>query len=341
MPFSSSTFNSNQTFKSDAFQSQKIADESAFRLQVPLFNSMVGVHGSVAIAEILKLIDVAGCIPVKRHLGAELDPVTASIDRLDFISPVYPWEILSLDARMTRVWKTSMESRVVVTAWNFRTDETRLVANAYVVAVATSEQGKSKADASKIPHLLAITPEDKMLQRSADLRKDYRQQEMAQTAWRPIEGAEAGAIGQFVMTAMDGNGLEQNVFGGVVLAHMFDTARKAATRHVGHGDIRCVRQDRMDFKAPTHINDILRPKAIVTKTWDGALEVQVDCEAVPADGAPCRLVATTYLVFVGTDATAEVPEWMPQTPLQDARHDDAEARQRLREAESLAFGNVL
>jgi acyl-CoA hydrolase len=341
MPLSSSSFHSNPTFKSDAFPLQKTADESAFRLQVPLFNSMVGVKGSVAIAEILKLIDIAGCIPVKRHLGADLDPVTASIDRLDFIAPVYPWEILSLDARITRVWKTSMESRVVVTAWNFRTDETRLVANAYVVAVATSEQGKGKADTSKIPHLLAITPEDKMLQRSADLRKDYRQQEMAQTAWRAIEGAEAGAIGQFVMTPLDGNGLEQNVFGGVVLAHMFNTARKAATRHVGHGEIRGVRQDRMDFKAPTHIDDILRPKAIVTKTWNGALEVQVDCEAVPADGSPCRLVATTYLVFVGADASAEIPEWTPCSAIQTARQEDAEARQRLREAEALAFGNVL
>ena len=115
----------------------KSADESAYRLQVPMYNNLVGAYQRVDAGEILKLVDIAGCIPVKRHLGADLDPVTASIDRLDFISPVYPWEILSLDARMTRVWKTSMESRVVVTAWNFRTDETRLVAKAYVVAVAT------------------------------------------------------------------------------------------------------------------------------------------------------------------------------------------------------------
>lgn len=339
MPFNSASFRQfSQNINQDPY---KTADESAFRMQVPMFNDMIGVKGSIAVGEILKLIDVAGCIPVKRHLGAVLDPVTASIDRLDFISPVYPWEILSLDARMTRVWKTSMESRVVVTAWNFRTDETRLVAKAYVVAVATSQQGQAKADASLIPSLLAITPEDQMLQRSADVRKDYRKEEFSQTSWHPILGSEAGAIKQFVMRPEDGNGLERNVFGGVVLAHMFDTARLAVTNHVGHTDVRCVRQDRMDFKAPTHIDDILRPKAIVTKTWEGAVEVQVDCEALPPDGQEARLVATTYLVFVGADASSEIREWTPQSEIQKARFVDAEARQRLREAEALTFGNVL
>ncbi|XVJ51601.1 MAG: acyl-CoA thioesterase [Vampirovibrio sp.] len=339
MPFQSQ-IDPHET-NSEILKPTKIADESAFRLQVPLFNSMVGIHGSVPVGELLKLIDIAGCIPVKRHLGANLNPVTASIDRLDFIAPVFPWEILSLDARMTRVWKTSMESRVVVTAWNFRTDETRLVATAYVVAVATSEQGQGKADANCIPALLPITPEDQLLQRSADLRKTYRQEELLQTTWHPIVGSEASAIGQFVMTDEDGNGLEQNIFGGVVLSHMFDVALKAATSHVGHDQIRCIRQDRMDFKAPTYITDILRPKAVVTKTWDGALEVQVDCEALSQAGSMPRLVASTYLVFVGREGHTQVPEWVPLNEVQVHRGEDALARQRLRDAEASAFGNAL
>jgi acyl-CoA hydrolase len=323
----------------------KSGDDSAYRLQVPMYNTMVGVEQRIAAGEILKLIDIAGCIPVKRHLGAELDPVTASIDRLDFISPVRPWEILSLDARMTRVWKTSMESRVVVTAWNFRTDETRLVAKAYVVAVATSQRGMGKADFRDIPDLCIITPEDQLLQHSAELRKEYRQQEMGLTTWRPIEGTEAMVIRQQVMRDVDGNGLERNVFGGVILSHMYDAARGAACLHIGHQNVTCVRQDRMDFKAPTQIDDILRARAVVTKTWDASLEVQVDCEALSPTGGEARLVASTYLVFVGLnnnlpDASV-IPEWLPKTEVQQQRAEDANARRRLREEEASAFGHVL
>jgi acyl-CoA hydrolase len=323
----------------------KSADESAYRLQVPMYNNTLGAQHRVAAGEILKLIDIAGCIPVKRHLGANLDPVTASIDRLDFISPVHPWEILSLDARMTRVWNTSMESRVVVTAWNFRSDITRLVAKAYVVAVATSERGKAKADGRYVPELYCITPEDQLLQHSAEVRKEYRQQEMGITSWRPIEGNEANTITQEVMKECDGNGLERNVFGGVILSHMFDAALEATIQHVGHRNVTCVRQDRMDFKAPTQIDDILRVKAVVTKSWEASLEVQVDCEAVSPKGGEARLVATTYLVFVGIRQgladSSIIPEWVPGTEVQQHRAEDANERRRLREEEISAFGNVL
>jgi len=326
---------------------QKTADESAYRLQVPMFNGMalLGTQGRIGAGEILKLIDIAGCIPAKRHLGANLDPVTASIDRLDFTAPVYPWEMLCLDARITRVWRTSMESRVVVTTWNFRTDETRLVGKAYVLAVGTSNRGKGKADPMAIPDLIEITPEDQLMKISADRRKAYRLQEQLETQWFPIQREESSVVKQQLMLDADGNGLGQSVFGGVILAHMFDVARGAVVSHVGHDSVTCVRQDRMDFKAPTLIGDNLRAKAVVTRTWESSLEVQVDCEAIsPLDDAP-RSVATTYMVFVGLNGyepdACVIPEWVPQTDIQRQRAIHAQSRRELREAEAAAFGNVL
>jgi acyl-CoA hydrolase len=323
----------------------KTADSSAFQLQVPISSETANEHGRVDAGYILKLIDVAGCIPAKRHLGPLLDPVTASLDRMDFYAPVHPWEICSLDAKMTRVWKTSMETRVVVTAWNFRTSQTRLIATAYMVTVAVKNHGGEKVGANAIPLLQAITPEDKMLQHSADVRKQYRAFESSRTRFIPlVDDEDMPAMTQASMTFKEGNGLGEMVFGGVILSQIYESARQAAITHVGDNHVVCARQDRMDFIQPAHIGEILQAKAVVTKTWQSSMEVQVECHSITPTGQ-VRMVATTYFVFVRLDSQTGSPTtvqpWIPKTPRQQEREQMAIARRRLREDEAAHFGNSL
>jgi acyl-CoA hydrolase len=105
------------------------------------------VHGGV----ILKNIDNTAGIVAARH--ANTSAVTASIDRVDFYSPVYVGDLLRLLASVNYTGTTSMEIGVRVEAENFMTGEVRHTASAYLSFVALDAEGKP----TKVPRIILIT----------------------------------------------------------------------------------------------------------------------------------------------------------------------------------------
>lgn len=101
-------------------------------------NPAGNVHGGV----IMKLIDTVAGVVAKRH--ARSNVVTASIDRLDFINPVFVGDLVILKASLNYVGKTSMEIGVRVESENTITGEIRHTSSAYLTFVALDENGKPK-----------------------------------------------------------------------------------------------------------------------------------------------------------------------------------------------------
>jgi acyl-CoA hydrolase len=322
------------------------ADASATCLRVPVTAAMAcPLRGTMHPGELLKLIDVAGCVPAKRHLANVGDPVTASLDRINYHAPVHAWDVVNLDARLTRVWRTSMETRVVVTAWSFRTGEQRLVATAYLVAVAMQPQGRGKLNAEAIAPLQAITPEDHWLSHSAEQRRQFRHSEQHQAHWLALQPNTDTTLTErhVPMGPCDGNGLGQAVFGGVLLEHMHLAACYAMAQHLGEQPYIVVRQDRTDFVAPAFTTDTLILRAHLTATWCHSAEVQVECYALAPTATPGheRLVATTYMVFVALavegSGVCPMPAWQPQTSLQQQRSQAAQLRKQQRQADEALY----
>ena len=117
----------------------KTAAESAIILTQQLLpqdaNPAGNVHGGV----ILKLIDTAAGVVAMRHVRGSA--VTASIDRMDFLKPVYVGELVTLKASLNMVGRTSMEIGVRVEAENLLTGEVRHTNSAYVTFVALDGLG--------------------------------------------------------------------------------------------------------------------------------------------------------------------------------------------------------
>ena len=149
----------------------KPAQDSHTLLQLPVYASMVDRFGWADADPLVKLIDAAGCIPAKRHLGADLDPVTAWLDPIRFYCPVRSWEVFCVEASLTRRWSTSMETQLDLSAWNFRTSEERSVGQTYMVTVARADKAQAKASPEAIPELGPTGCEDE-----ADARKRWRQE---------------------------------------------------------------------------------------------------------------------------------------------------------------------
>jgi acyl-CoA hydrolase len=127
-------------------------------------NLQGNVHGGV----ILKNIDNTAGIVASRH--ANINAVTASIDRVDFYSPVYVGDLLRLLSAVNYVGNTSMEVGVRVEAENFMTGEIRHTASAYLSFVALDSTGKP----TTVPQLILETEDEKRRNREARNRRELR-----------------------------------------------------------------------------------------------------------------------------------------------------------------------
>ncbi len=90
----------------------------------------------------MKLIDEAAGVVASRH--ARSNVVTASIDRMDFHTPVFEGDLLTVTAGLNLVGKTSMEIGVRVEAENLIIGEVRNAATAYLTYVALDTQGRPR-----------------------------------------------------------------------------------------------------------------------------------------------------------------------------------------------------
>ena len=108
-------------------------------------NFVGNVHGGV----IMKLIDSTAGMAAAKHCGTNV--VTVSIDRLDFLSPVFVGDILRVHANLNFTGRTSMELGVRVEAENFMTGEIRHTASAYLTFVSLDKLGKPMEVPQVIP----------------------------------------------------------------------------------------------------------------------------------------------------------------------------------------------
>jgi len=132
-----------------------------------------------------------------------------------------------------------------------------------------------------------------------------------------------------------------NVFGGVILAMMDTAAGIAAVRHAR---TTCVTAsvDRVDFREPIHIGDLVIMKASVNYVGRTSMEVGVRVETEHLLTGARRHTNSCYLTFVAIDNKSgkpvEVPAIRPETPEQVRRYEAAKQRRarRLQEREAEA-----
>jgi acyl-CoA hydrolase len=129
-------------------------------------NALDSIFGGV----IMSWIDICAAIAAQRH--SKLPVVTASIDRLNFVAPVYKGWVVNLKAKVNFVSKTSMEVGVRVDAENPRTGETFHTATAYTTFVALGADGKP----TLVAPLIAENDDDRRRQLEAAARRKLRLQ---------------------------------------------------------------------------------------------------------------------------------------------------------------------
>ncbi len=132
-------------------------------------NALGNVHGGV----IMKLVDEAGALAAMRHARSIV--VTVAIDSMTFMEPVYVGNLVTVDAEITYAGRTSMETRVTVSAEDPLTGSVTMTNHAYVVYVALDQQGHARP----VPPLVASTPDEQAHIDAGRERQAYRKQQRA------------------------------------------------------------------------------------------------------------------------------------------------------------------
>jgi acyl-CoA hydrolase len=125
------------------------------------------VHGGV----IMHLCDEVAGIAAVRHSGRRV--VTAAMDRMTFLHPVYVGNLLTVKAMVNAAWRSSMEVGVRVEAENVRSGEVTHTSTAYLTMVALDDEGRPAG----VPAIVPETADEHRRAREAQVRRDNRLEE--------------------------------------------------------------------------------------------------------------------------------------------------------------------
>ncbi|HEX9775514.1 MAG TPA: acyl-CoA thioesterase [Actinomycetota bacterium] len=147
---------------------ERTPSESATVLSLQMEPNDANLSGNVHGGVIMRLVDNAAGIAAVRHSGGRV--VTAAMDEMTFIEPVFLGEVVTLRAQVNDVGRTSMEVGARVEAENTVTGERRHVSTAYLVFVALDAEGKPR----QVPALRTETPDEDRRREEAKIRRQHR-----------------------------------------------------------------------------------------------------------------------------------------------------------------------
>jgi acyl-CoA hydrolase len=126
-----------------------------------------------------------------------------------------------------------------------------------------------------------------------------------------------------------------NVHGGVIMHLCDEVAGIAAVRHSAARVVTAA-MDRMNFRHPVFVGQLVTVKATVNAAWRTSMEVGVRVESENVRSGEVLHTSTAYLTMVAIDDEgnpSEVPPIAPETPDEIRRAREAQLRRDTRLAE--------
>ena len=142
-------------------ESHTIMNELVLPNDTNTMNNLMG-------GRLLHWMDIAAAISAQKHFNRLV--VTVSVDNVSFKHSIKLGDVITIEAKVTRAFTTSVEVRIDVWAQNIPSG-TRIKSNeAYYTFVALDENGKT----IQVPELVPDTIEDKLLFDGALRRRQLR-----------------------------------------------------------------------------------------------------------------------------------------------------------------------
>jgi acyl-CoA hydrolase len=157
----------------------KRASESATEMVQVVLPNDANALGFILGGTVMHLIDIAGAIACHRHTRTLL--VTAAVDDLQFLHSIKVGDLIILKARVTCVFRTSLEVQVDVFSEETLTGRRQLTSRAYLTFVAVAADGRRVP----VPPLIVETEEERRVCEEAQARRARRLQRKAEATTLP------------------------------------------------------------------------------------------------------------------------------------------------------------
>ena len=125
-------------------------------------------HNTLFGGRLLSDMDQVASISAAKHSRREC--VTASVDTVEFLTPIRPEEAVTFESFVVWTGTTSMEVFIKVHAENMRTGESKIAAISYFTFIALDSSGKPV----KIPQVYPETIWERYLYEKSKQRTNYR-----------------------------------------------------------------------------------------------------------------------------------------------------------------------
>ncbi len=158
--------------------------EKFLTMTVLMTPDMANFSGHVHGGSLLKLLDQVAYACAAKYCKSYV--VTAALDQVFFKQQVNVGELVTFDARINHVGRSSMEVEVSVYAEHLRTQEKRHTTSCFFTMVAMDEQGKPIA----VPSLLLETEPERKRYKEAEQRKLLRKASLNAEHKHIIKSAE-------------------------------------------------------------------------------------------------------------------------------------------------------
>lgn len=124
--------------------------------------------GNLMGGRLMHWMDIAAAISAQKHCNCPV--VTASVDNVSFNNPIKLGNLLTIEARLTRAFNTSMEVYLKVWGEDLAAQYRYLTNEAYLTFVALDPNGRPR----KVPEILPQTDDEKKMYDGALRRRQLR-----------------------------------------------------------------------------------------------------------------------------------------------------------------------
>ncbi|DAA27185.1 acetyl-coenzyme A thioesterase [Bos taurus] len=302
-------------------------------------------RGELSAGQLLKWIDTTACLAAEKHAGVSC--VTASVDDIQFEATARVGQVITIKAKVSRAFSTSMEISIKVTVEDMLTGTEKLVSVAFSTFVA-KPVGKEKI---QLKPVTLLTEQDHVEHNLASERRKVRLQHedtfknLMKESGKfddPICDEEEGTVStkgtsvQSIELVLPPHANHHgNTFGGQIMAWMEAVATISASRLCrAHPVLKSV--DMFKFRGPSTVGDRLVFNAIVNNTFQTCVEVGVRVEAFDCQEwskSRGRHINSAFLIYNAVDDKEELitfPKIKPMSKDDFRRYRGALARKRIR-----------
>ncbi|XP_075399181.1 acetyl-coenzyme A thioesterase [Tenrec ecaudatus] len=275
-------------------------------------------RGELSAGQLLKWIDTAACLAAEKHAGVSC--VTASVDDIQFEEVVRVGQVISIKAKVTRAFSTSMEISIKVTVQDMFTGVEKLVSAAFSTFVA-KPVGKEKV---QLKPVTLLTGQDHVEHNLASERRKVRLQH-EQTFSNLMKESDklddphcdeeegrvstrATSVQSIELVLPPHANHHGNTFGGQIMAWMETVATISASRLCGRYSL-LKSVDMFKFRGPSTVGDRLVFNAIVNNTFQTCVEVGVRVEAFNCQEwtkGRGRHINSAFLIYNAIDEKEEL-----------------------------------